>query len=298
MRGIEAGILVTSQIVMESLGDYLRREREYRHISLEEITRRTKIREEILTGLEEDRLDSNLSPVFIKGFLRAYAKYVGLNPDDLVLRYETSVREEKELRAKKTTGETSGRWIVRYLVLPISILLILGILLFFVLHRPDVIEQGTESQHHEESTTGSIPPSLSESLIPDEDLDSASPPSFDQQDTFVGPPLPLPSPPVDPPRPETPSGVQLQLIATEDTWLRIRIDEKPPTEILLRQGETISRRGDWNIEMTVGNAGGLEILHNGKNLGHLGESGKVLHLSISPEDVRTQGVSGSPSDQP
>lgn len=295
---IEAGILVTSHIVMESLGDYLRREREYRHISLEEITQKTKIREEILTGLEEDRLDSNLSPVFIKGFLRAYAKYVGLNPDDVVLRYETSVREEKELRAKKSTGETPGGWIVRYLVLPISVLLLLGILLFFVLHRPEVIEKGSESQHHVESTTGSIPSSLSESLIPEEDLDSASPPSSDQQDTFVGPPPPLPSPPVDPPRPETPSGVQLQLIATEDTWLRIKIDEKPPKEILLRQGETISRRGDWNIEMTVGNAGGLEILHNGKNLGHLGESGKVLHLSISPEDVSNQGVSGSSSDQP
>lgn len=283
---------------MESLGDYLKREREYRNISLEEISRTTKIREDILTAFEEDRFDSRVSPVFIKGFLKAYASYVGLNPDDVVLRYEASLREEKEQTAKEAFGDTPKQWILKYVVFPISALLVIGILLFLILEQPRIVETAPESQQIEEPVTQSISEADSTSPVGRTDGDSILASHSDPKEIPANPPPRLPSPAVTPPRPKPPSSVEIQLRAIENTWIRIQIDQEAAVEILLKQGQEISRQGKRNIDMTVGNAGGLEILHNGKNFGKLGESGEVVYLSISPEEIKTRKPGSSPSDRP
>lgn len=273
---------------MESIGEFLKREREYRNISLEEISRTTKIREDMLRALEEDRLDSLASPVFIKGFLRAYATYVGLNPTDLVLRYETSLREEKVPPVKKAVDDTPKQWILKYIVFPVSLLLLLGVLLFLALHRPMIIETDTERQQAVEPVTPSVSQDKSVPPIARKDADSVIPSHFHHKKSLLSPPPIHPLLPVTPPLSETPSGIELQLRALEDTWIQIQIDQRPAREILLKSGEVISSRGERNIEMKIGNAGGLEIFYNGKDLGKLGESGKVVYLSVSPEGVKVR----------
>lgn len=278
---------------MESLGDYLKREREFRKVSLEEISRTTKIREDILKRLEEGRLDSFASPVFIKGFLRAYAAYVGLNPDDVVLRYEASLREEKDLPAKRVSEDASKQWMLKYIVLPVSLLLALGILLSLVLHRPARMGTDTGLNQVVEPVTRSLLQSESPAPIAAGDSGSVFRPHADRRKFPVNPPPPHPSRPVASRPSEAPSGIELQLAALEDAWIQIQVDQGPPEEILLQSGEVISRRGERNIEMKIGNAGGVEILHNGKNLGRLGQSGKVVYVSITPEQAKVRR-SGSP----
>lgn len=73
---------------MDSLGTYLRRERELRQISLEEIAQTTRIPIRMLQHIEGDRLDRLPGEVFAKGFLRSYARSVGLQADDVLSRYE------------------------------------------------------------------------------------------------------------------------------------------------------------------------------------------------------------------
>ncbi len=80
----------------ESLGRYIRRERQMRDVSLEQITRETKIKLSILEALEDDRFDALPSPAIIKGFLRSYAQIVGLSGQSLVLRYESVLEEQGE----------------------------------------------------------------------------------------------------------------------------------------------------------------------------------------------------------
>lgn len=271
---------------MESIGEYLKREREFRKISLEEISRTTKIREDILRALEEDRLDSLPSPVFVKGFLRAYAKCVGLDPDDVVLRYEAPHVEEKDLPVERAAPDTPNQWRLKYIVLPVSLLLLLGVLLFLTLHRPTLTEK-VPQQRVEPATK---PVSQAESDQPGvrEDADSGILPHSDRKEFPVSSPPMHPARPVTSPLSEPSPGIEIQLAALEDAWIQMQVDHKPAEEILLRPGETISRRGERNIEMKIGNAGGLEILHNGRNLGKLGESGKVLHLSITPEEVKVR----------
>ena len=271
---------------MESIGEYLKREREFRSISLQEISGKTKIRKEILTALEEGRLDSLASPVFIKGFLRAYAGYVGLDPNEVVLRYETQVKEEEDLKTKKAAQETPSRWWLKYVMLPVSILVFLGALLFLALHQPRDGEREVLPQQTTESSLPTV--SRTEPLAPiqEEQGDVISPTYSPRDDLLVN------QPPVHPSRPlisflsEMPSGIELKLNALEEAWIQIQIDQKPPTEILLKPGQSISRQGESKIDIKIGNAGGVKLTLNGKDLGPLGESGNVVHLSITPEEVK------------
>ena len=81
---------------MESIGTHLRRERELRHVSLEELAQTTRIPLRNLLLIEDDRFDELPGDVFTRGFLRAYAKAVGADDDAIVTRYG-SLRTETVL---------------------------------------------------------------------------------------------------------------------------------------------------------------------------------------------------------
>ena len=73
---------------MESPGKLLKASRESRNLSLKEVSKSTKIREHLLKAIEEDRYEILKYPAYLKGFLKTYAKYLGLNPDDIVRGYQ------------------------------------------------------------------------------------------------------------------------------------------------------------------------------------------------------------------
>ncbi|MFO0626741.1 MAG: helix-turn-helix domain-containing protein [Polyangiales bacterium] len=77
---------------MESIGTWLRREREVRGVSLEEVADATRIPVQSLSSLEEGRFEELPGEVFVKGFLRSYARAVGLAGDEVLARYSIEVR--------------------------------------------------------------------------------------------------------------------------------------------------------------------------------------------------------------
>ncbi len=75
----------------ESYGRYLARERELRGLTLEHVSEVTRISLDHLTALEEGRHDRLAGRVFVIGYIRAYARCIGLSPDEAVLRYQEQV---------------------------------------------------------------------------------------------------------------------------------------------------------------------------------------------------------------
>jgi len=69
-----------------TFGEYLRLHRESVNISLEEVFENTRIRPALLRALEADDIEALPPLPIIKGFVRAYASFVGLPPEDSVLR--------------------------------------------------------------------------------------------------------------------------------------------------------------------------------------------------------------------
>jgi len=96
---------------MESIGENLREARHNKKVSLEDASRATKIKIEILEQLEADEFDRLAAPTYTKGFLRLYAEYLGLDGQSVVdayLRSQGGLRRqglhmetEKAIRARK-----------------------------------------------------------------------------------------------------------------------------------------------------------------------------------------------------
>lgn len=72
----------------ESLGCYLKRNREVRNISVEQVAYATRISLKMLRALEEDDHTALPASTFVRGYLQAYAKYVRIDTQDLLLRYQ------------------------------------------------------------------------------------------------------------------------------------------------------------------------------------------------------------------
>ncbi|MGK2964042.1 MAG: helix-turn-helix domain-containing protein, partial [Tepidiformaceae bacterium] len=86
---------------MSQIGDSLRRARDARSLSLSDIARDTHIPEYLLEALERDDFAAVPAPVYVRGFIRNYARRVGLEPDDLLMQLPLAYRPsgEPSLRA-------------------------------------------------------------------------------------------------------------------------------------------------------------------------------------------------------
>ncbi|MGC2198512.1 MAG: helix-turn-helix transcriptional regulator, partial [Terriglobales bacterium] len=96
---------------MGSFGDRLRKEREQRSISLDDIALSTKIGTRMLRALEEEKFDQLPGGIFNKGFVRAYARHVGLDEEQAIADYMAALGEsqvkasvETEVAAKPAPG--------------------------------------------------------------------------------------------------------------------------------------------------------------------------------------------------
>src|ERR1700739_1456556 len=78
-----------------AFGEKLRRQREQRGLALEAISSTTKISTRMLRALEDEHFDQLPGGVFNKGFVRAYARQVGLDEEETVTEYLAALRESQ-----------------------------------------------------------------------------------------------------------------------------------------------------------------------------------------------------------
>jgi transcriptional regulator with XRE-family HTH domain len=131
---------------MEPPGKYLKAARELRGLSIEEAAESTKIRKHFIKAIEEDGYELLPPGLYLRGFLTAYARYLGLDSNDVVLRYEKYLEEltisgEKPIEPQKLEPEKGVLFLDKratpYLLLAILFTTILfGI--FFITHIPQL----------------------------------------------------------------------------------------------------------------------------------------------------------------
>lgn len=78
---------------MGQFGDKFRKAREKKGISLDDVSNVTKISARMLQAIEEEHFDQLPGGVFNKGFIRAYARHVGLNDEEAVNEYLACLRQ-------------------------------------------------------------------------------------------------------------------------------------------------------------------------------------------------------------
>ena len=277
---------------MDSFGEYLRKERESRSVSLEEISAATRIRKVFLEAIEGDDTDTLPAEVFVIGFLKPYASYVGLDRDEVVLQYKRyldSLKNVKEIVAPPPKKPLLSKRLL--IVSPLAIILIVFIFFYFYLGRKEEIKTRTDVIS-KPSVAPSIPPkeTIVQPPLPEETAGSAitgdrPPKGPGSTASLVEEVEPLP-PEKKKAEPRKEEEKTLLVKTSEITWLRVQIDDKPPFEVLLKPGENLTWNALHTLKLFIGNAGGIDLFYNGKALGKLGNSGQVVSITLPDERFR------------
>ena len=288
-----------------SLGAYLRSLREAKGGSLEDMARSTRVGIRHLEALEDERLADLPSPVFVRGFIRAYCSFLRENPEPALGRYQELAGTRAAAQAANAPPRPRNTWASSSLVVGLVLLLILGVGLILV--NLSVKKSGgtpaTTARTEPARPSTSTAPSPAPVPAPSALAPAISAPP-------VTAPTPPPAPPVaaDPPRPETPpagspaptappatrpaprtasTGQRLVIRAVEPTWVRVQTDEGRIAEELLPAGASREWAAERRFLVTIGNAGGVELTLNGKALPPLGPKGTVIQRLELPAPPTT-----------
>ena len=117
---------------IESPGKYLKAKRESQGISFREVADATRIREAVLRAIEEDRYE-DLPHLYVKSFLSAYAKYLGLDPAEVIMLHQKYAGKEsfpKSQVSKYPSASRRKRVNVRLLVISIAVALLIALIVY------------------------------------------------------------------------------------------------------------------------------------------------------------------------
>jgi cytoskeletal protein RodZ len=120
--------MIKTAIQQKRIGDLLKEKRKERNLTIEQIAEITKIRAEYLRALEESDYKNFPSEVYLKGFLKNYAKYLGINSDQTLALY----RRDNIITTKKEKKEVFGKFkdrLSKIVITPNRIILLLVIIL-------------------------------------------------------------------------------------------------------------------------------------------------------------------------
>ncbi|MBZ5508914.1 MAG: DUF4115 domain-containing protein [Acidobacteriia bacterium] len=284
---------------MGAFGDRLRREREMRGITLDEITESTKISRRHLEALEGEHFDQLPGGVFNKGFVRAYAHFLGIDEDQAVTDYAAASHEQPEPEDKfplEIHDEPDPDLNPRrsYLPLAFAIAALVGVLVgyaFWVRSKPHGTNAAaTPSQP---SPQASLPPASESPAKPATQASPIAAPSVPVAPAKT-PPVKRAAvgPPVKPQPPDTAAAAVVtkpsekekaffvSVKAKEDSWVSIVADGKSVMQRVLGADKHKNVKAGKVLVLRTGNAGGIEVSFNGRSLGAIGNENEPRTLTF------------------
>jgi cytoskeleton protein RodZ len=304
------------------IGDIFRNQREKMGLSHTLISETTRIRPYFLEALENENWEVLPSSVFVTGFIRSYARTLGLEQEKIVALYQKYVPAEGP-PAKPLVKPASYR--KAFLVILVFLLLIMASAYYFwkeypahekIMAAPGTIRAEADKVTNLKDTldvpqeTG--PALFSEQKKPAVGPVSSSPGSSPEQMNSTLEPGPKPSDmePLEdlsvgrenpsqssieqmPSRETVPVPVAgsdsliLKAIVRERTYVRMVVDSQEPKEYIFRAGSNPQWEAREGFDVLIGNAGGIDLEFNGKKIQDLGRSGQVVRLKF-PKDVSSQ----------
>jgi transcriptional regulator with XRE-family HTH domain len=272
----------------QSVGTMLKTERERLGLSRAQITEMTRIRTAVVEAIENEAWGSLPPPVFVRGFLRSYAKVLGLSQAAVIELYGKIVPLESpgqvpRLEPSRNRGRRA--WLVLLLLVALAVLY--GVWHFYPLVKVNQGPHDTQKRDQEAAVAPSQPVVASPPPVRAVEEPPKQEPAPVQVITQAAPSIAKEA--------ETPvrdqanedGWLSLTGIVKERTWLRIRIDGEEEKEYLLHPGSRPQWRGKESFYILIGNAGGIEFDLNGKRMGRLGNPGQVIRLTL-PKDVGTR----------
>ena len=237
---------------MPSLGDEFRVAREARGLSLSDVAEHLHIRSNYLQAIEEEDWAAIGAPVYIRGFIRTYARFLGIDPEHAIEAFNATVPSAPPTKqwsgANVSGAQSEGR---PSIMLWVAAVLALGLVGYVGYGYYQLKTGGTDSPR---MNTG-IPIAVASATA-----SAVSVPSATAQTA-----TPVPSP--------TRQSVSLKL--TQLSWLRVNVDGNVVLEGEFPPGTSREFRGK-HVRLLVGNAGGVEVSAPGQPERILGSPGQVV----------------------
>ncbi len=271
--------------------------REKKGLTIDKVFEDTKIPKRVLVALEsKDFSDLFLNPVYIRGFAKTYARYLGLDPEEVVRSLFPEEKGGAKVDKKDAKVEinnnrkdrlisylhTGFRWLKEGIIFIISIgisflvkvpkrvyiwsgILILAFLLVLSIGHREVGEEKSFGKVDKEIKKGSEP---SQKTDVDSLLSSESRKDLSEV------------------KKEEPRREKFSILvrATDDCWLRVKADGEELFRGVLKKGDVENWSGKKEISLWVGNAGALRITCDGKSYTNIGRRGQVIRDIVFQSD--------------
>jgi cytoskeleton protein RodZ len=279
---------------MSNFGAGFKRARESSGLPLEKIAAETRISSRFLTAIENE--DFHLLPggVFNRGFIRAYAERIGLDPEQALADYDRiSVTVEEPVEVLRNVERASMRKTERNLYPIAAGVLLLLIAVYYVVPRDGATGSAAETAPAAQEqpaalvTTPDRPvePPLAEITTNPE---TATPSAISAPPPAAAPapmPLPVQTPAAVPPASTGPAALVLDIDVTDLSWVKIATDGNVVLSDNLTPGSTRRFTATSSIDVSIGNAGGTSLKINGREIAELGGAGRVREFTITPENA-------------
>ena len=237
-----------------NFGERLKRERELREVAPNEIVVATRISLRFLEALENEDWDKLPGGIFNRGFVRAIARYLGLNEETLLAEYDLAHGDESEgaLPPPENRIPSPPKWMAAALVLG-ALLIIAGLVAAGVYgwRRYSASQRAKQAASISEQSDPSQPESAAAS-------DSAA----------------------------TPTSLDLSVSASAATRVRILADGKLVLDVALRAGETRHFSAETAFQVTAADASAVLLELNGQTMPPIGSPGASGTIVLSRKDLR------------
>lgn len=224
----------------ESFGVWLRGQREVRGVDLEAIAQTSKINIRYLEMLEEDRFDLLPASIFVRGFLREYARIVGLDPDEVLNFYLAASAGGDFGQAPETAAGPTAVWPVGRTV---AVLLGVAAAVAAFLWLPALNRDAGEEVE------------------------------------TMAPPLTEPAPELLPPEPAPESALRVTMDFRGTSWVDVYADGERTVSELRVQGESLTVDADEEVRLTLSSVEATAIEVNGEPYEHGADDDEEIVIS-------------------
>jgi len=311
---------MTEPVNESGLGFFLKSERERKGLSLEHLSKVTRLRMQYIEALEKEDWDRLPSPVFVKGFIKTYTKALGLDYGEVLGQFQSSVPAHNGLPKPLVPQKETN--VKKYAILAALIFLAVSLLVIFLMTDPlsyftkagssstevtedrpvqspvNQVEKGQDQLLTQNSSGSSVShgtgfgtAAKSETGAAETKIQSPGAEITPQDTTAVKPAREITAKPVQIPfqglELEPVTGVKEKYALTgyisQKTYIKIYVDNDPPREYIFLPDSYPQWRGNDGFYVLVGNAAGIEFDLNGKRIKDLGRQGDVVRLRL-PEN--------------
>jgi cytoskeleton protein RodZ len=270
--------------MMGTFGENLRREREMRGVTLEEISDATKISVRALKAMENDQFEKLPGGIFTRSFIRAYAKYLGLDDEKIMAEFQlvapasaqqTDLRRVS-LQRTPPPEEKSRAGLVTLVIL--SLMLAGGFAYYRFAKRAPTAPPASAQRPSAQASSPTLSQPQAAASNPSGVAGTGTQSAPEAGLPATGSPAPATAAPED--------GLVLQVAATEQTWVAVSADGKSQGQRTMEPNEIETYRANKSFDVLTGNAQGIILTLNGKTLDPLGRRGETKKVHLTLNDIQ------------